>query len=169
MTLFGAPSLLLLPFTAELVPAGAYPSRSLLSLLGPTILCRGRACICEHDKDRQGFVGNALRNLILDNSQISKRRRQKLSRLVWHTQKTRPPLTNTQAQQGVRRARALHQMRTRSWLGRYSGSPGLTSKAVYQASMLRTVLTRYSAGAWQSVRICCRSAASRILFRQPPP
>jgi hypothetical protein len=30
--------------------AGVSPSRSLLSLLGPTIHCRGRTCTCKHVK-----------------------------------------------------------------------------------------------------------------------
>ena len=54
---FASPSLLWLPFTAELAPAGVSPNRSLLSLLSPTIPCRGRTCTCKHVKDRRLHIG----------------------------------------------------------------------------------------------------------------
>ena len=43
------------PFTAELAPAGVSPNPDMsgLSLLGPTIHCRGRISPCKHVKDRR--------------------------------------------------------------------------------------------------------------------
>jgi hypothetical protein len=62
--------------------------------------------------------------------------------------------------QGLRRERSSsaacfsYQIRTR-WSGaRYSVSPGFTSNDEYQASMLRTVSARYSAGECGSVITC---------------
>jgi len=54
----------------------------------------------------------------------------------------------------------FHQIRTRCSGDRYSFSPGFTSKAPYHASRFRTVLARYSGGAWASNRTppafrCC--------------
>jgi hypothetical protein len=45
------------PFTAELAPARVSPGQGLLSLLGPTIPCRGRTCTCKHVKDRRLHIG----------------------------------------------------------------------------------------------------------------
>jgi hypothetical protein len=41
------------PFTAELAPTRLSPGQGLLSLLGPTILRRGRTCACKYVKDRR--------------------------------------------------------------------------------------------------------------------
>jgi hypothetical protein len=60
-----------------------------------------------------------------------------------------------------------HQIRTRFLGARKSLSPGFTSKAWYQASMLRTTpLTRYRTGAWESDTICWRIEASVCFSRQ---
>jgi len=45
------------PFTAELAPARVSPGQGLLSLLGPTIPCRGRTCTYKHVKDRRLHIG----------------------------------------------------------------------------------------------------------------
>ncbi len=45
------------PFTAELAPAGVSPNQSPLSLLGPTIHCRGRTCTCKLVKERRLHIG----------------------------------------------------------------------------------------------------------------
>jgi hypothetical protein len=44
------------PFTAELAPTRVSPGQGLLSLLGPTIPCRGRTFTCKHVKDRRLHV-----------------------------------------------------------------------------------------------------------------
>ena len=45
------------PFTAELAPTRVSPGQGLLSLLGPTIPCRGRTFTCKHVKDRRLHIG----------------------------------------------------------------------------------------------------------------
>ena len=60
----------------------------------------------------------------------------------------------------------LHQIRAR-WSGpRYSRSPGLTSKAGYQASMLRTTpLTRNFSGEWGSTAKNISAVWGRVFMR----
>ena len=45
------------PFTAELALTRVSPGQGLLSLLGPTIPCRGRTFTCKHVKDRRLHIG----------------------------------------------------------------------------------------------------------------
>ena len=63
-------------------------------------------------------------------------------------------------------AQLAYQTFTRFSGARYSLSPGFTSNAAYQASRLRTVSARYWPGAWPSVAMRARSAASRIFDAQ---
>ena len=67
------------------------------------------------------------------------------------------------ARRVARFIRCAHQMRTRSSGSRYSAWPGFGANASYHASMLRTVCARKRPGAWPSLTICARSAASRVL------
>ena len=59
-----------------------------------------------------------------------------------------------------------YQILTRSLGARYSFSPGLTAKALYHSSMLRTVLVRSASGECGSDVNCASFAASRRLPRQ---
>src|SRR5450830_1721635 len=60
----------------------------------------------------------------------------------------------------------IYQILTRFFKSRYSASPGLTSNALYHASRLRTVCTRYDDGACSLVMMTVRKTSSRILLRK---